>query len=103
MDFTLQAHGTNVYWALNFCGSLKGSKSTLDASARYNALCKRFTEHRLIEFCMVEEMDSEFQPYDSVSTLHYDKSFTNLYYFSTKYPAGVKLNPVDRNMKQDAF
>lgn len=38
MDFTLQAHGTNVYWALNFCGSLKGSKSTLDASGLTRAI-----------------------------------------------------------------
>ena len=58
----------------------------------YNALCKRFTDHCLVDFRMVQDMSLDLQLDYSVSTLCYDRSFANLVYFSKTYPQGQKLD-----------
>ena len=103
IKFTVHSEGMKVFWGMELVREsdrLEEHIERFGTEDRYNVLSKRFTEHRLLDFCMVEDLDSDVQQNNSsVLTLRYNRSFVDLYYFSTKYSEGVKINQGYRNIK----
>ena len=96
IDFTVHSEGMKVFWGIELLREsdrINEHIARFGTDGRYNALCKRFTDHCLVDFRMLEDMSSDLQLDYSVSTLFYDRSFSNFLYYSKKYPNGKKLKP----------
>ena len=100
IDFTVHSKDMKIFWGIELMREsdrIKEHIGRFERDGRYNTLCKRFTDHCLVDFRMVEDMSFSFRFDCSVSTLCYDRSFANLLYFSNNYPNGQKLTPLKTN------